>query len=465
MAVKSLLEEYTSKELLEKFGKGSHKPGSGSAAAFQAMLAAKLIHTVIQITNDDEHQLRYADVLPYLLTKDDDLTNRIYPSLEALFQKDAILFDNVIELRRKRNKETDLQRKSELKIEALSALKPATEILLEIGDLCADVADYAAYTFDNAFQSAKGDSGMALAGAVAALGGCLSIIDLNLSSFGSDDWTVGIREQVIELRLDYTNLNTEARNRMDKFTETSQRKSFSLAKDNLNSGKWEGITLPEKSIEAVADQATNLLWDFRKFIWESGSPEFPHEVLKPEIVIEKLLGYKFGFASLGKYSDNGSEFQIAGQINKSDKVVVISSELNSEVRNFTIAHELGHALLHSNLGTLHRDRPLDGSSTMTDIKERQANYFAACFLMPSKIVRRIFQQVYSMNRFVVNTNTIFKIGNGLSVEEFQSKYPDIKRRARYLSSYKGKTYQPLAKIFGVSVEAMAIRLRELNLVE
>ena len=99
MEVKSLLEEYTSKELLEKFGKGSHKPGSGSAAAFQAMLAAKLIHTVIQITNDDEHRLRYTDVLPDLLTKDDDLTKRIYPTLEKLFQKDAILFDKVIELR------------------------------------------------------------------------------------------------------------------------------------------------------------------------------------------------------------------------------------------------------------------------------------------------------------------------------------------------------------------------------
>lgn len=465
MEVKSLLEEYTSKELLEKFGKGSHKPGSGSAAAFQAMLAAKLIHTVIQITNDDDYRLRYAAVLPELLNKDDDLSKRIYPTLEGLFQKDAILFDKVIELRRKRNKETDLQKKGELKTEALAALKPATEILLDIGDLCADVADYAAYTFDNAFQSAKGDSGMALAGAVAALGGCLSIIDLNLSSFGSDDWTVGIREQVIDLRSDYNNLKTEAQNRMDKFTDTSQKKSFGLAKDNLNSGKWEGITLQEKSIEAVADQATNLLWDFRKIIWESGSPEFPHEVLKPEIVIEKLLGYKFGFASLGNYSDNGSEYQVAGQINKKEKAVVISSELNLEVRNFTIAHELGHALLHNDLGTLHRDRPLDRSGNNTDIKERQANYFAGCFLMPSKTLQRIFEQVFSMNRFVIDTNTMFKFGNGLSVVEFQRRYPDIKRRARYVSSYKGKTFQSLNKIFGVSVEAMAIRLIELDLVD
>jgi Zn-dependent peptidase ImmA (M78 family)/formiminotetrahydrofolate cyclodeaminase len=465
MEVKSLLEEYTTKELLEKFGKGSHKPGSGSAAAFQAMLAAKLIHTVIQITNDDDHRVRYAKVLPDLLTKDDDLTKRIYPALENLFQKDAVLFDRVIELRRKRNKEIDPQKKHELKNEALLALKPATEILIEIGDLCADVADYAAHTFDNAFQSAKGDSGMALSGAVAALGGCLSIIDLNLSSFGSDDWTVGIREQVIALRSDYNNLNIESKNRMDKFTETSQRKSFDLAKGNLNSGKWEGITLRESSIEAVADQATNLLWDFREILWASGSPEFHHEVLRPEIVIEKLLGYKFGFASLGRYSENGSEFQIAGQINKKDRVVVISSELNPEVRNFTIAHELGHALLHSDMGTLHRDRPLDGSLNNTDIKERQANYFAACFLMPAKIVRRIFTQVFGIDRFVVNQNTVFQIANGLSLSEFQRRYPDTNRRAVYLSSYKGRTFQPLNKIFGVSVGAMAIRLRELDLVE
>ena len=44
--------ELPAAELLEKFGKGSHVPGSGSAAAFQGMLSAQLILTVISLTLD-----------------------------------------------------------------------------------------------------------------------------------------------------------------------------------------------------------------------------------------------------------------------------------------------------------------------------------------------------------------------------------------------------------------------------
>lgn len=41
------LIDYSAKELLEKFGAGNHKPGSGSAAAFQGLLSAQLIRTFI----------------------------------------------------------------------------------------------------------------------------------------------------------------------------------------------------------------------------------------------------------------------------------------------------------------------------------------------------------------------------------------------------------------------------------
>ena len=52
-----------------------------------------------------------------------------------------------------------------------------------------------------------------------------------------------------------------------------------------------------------------------------------------------------------------------------------------ETIKFTIAHELGHALLHPNM-VLHRDRPMDGSKSLQskDYKELQANKFAAYFL-------------------------------------------------------------------------------------
>lgn len=460
-----LLLDYPSKDLLQKFGTGGHKPGSGSAAAFQGMLAAKLLNTVIAITCSDKYKEKYKESVPELLEKDKDLTERVFPRLEELFQKDAVLFDKVIQLRDERDKATDPHLIEQLKLKALEALKPATEILIEIGDNCADIAYYAALVFDKGFKSAKGDSGVALNGAVAALGGCLSIIDLNLSSFGSNQWTVKIREQVAILRADYSKMSLEAKSRMEEFTSSSQTKSYSLAKSELNSGKWEGINLSRPSIEAVANQAVNVLWDFRNLIWEKDIPQLQHEVVKPEIVFEKILGYQFGYASLGYHDVNGTTFQIAGQINKKEKVVAISKDLTLEVRNFTAAHELGHALLHGGMNVLHRDRPLDGSASETkDLKETQANNFASYFLMPATSVKTVFQLALSIEKFALNQNAVFALGFQ-TISEFKRRYRTLRSASRFVARFKGKTYEPLHKIFHVSAEAMAIRLEELELVQ
>lgn len=71
----------------------------------------------------------------------------------------------------------------------------------------------------------------------------------------------------------------------------------------------------------------------------------------------------------------------------------------SEVRQrFTIAHELGHYLLH---GTeMHVDRfkwRSDVSSKGTDIEEKEANLFAAEFLMPEVFLRRDIRSLSSFD--------------------------------------------------------------------
>jgi len=459
-----LLLDYPSKDLLEKFGKGGHKPGSGSAAAFQGMLAAKLLNTVIAITCSDKYKEKYKEVVPELLLKEKDLTEIIYPRLEKLFQKDALLFDQVIQLREKRDKETNPRLIEKLKSEAQEALKPATEILIEIGNNCADLAYHAAFVFDKGFKSAKGDSGVSLNGAVAALGGCLSVIDLNLAYFGCDQWTAKIREQLTNLRNDYNRIFLEAKKLMDEFTMSSHTKSFGLAKKELNSGRWEEINLSTIAIEAVAEQAAYFLWDFRDLLWERDVPQFQHEVVKPEIIFEKVLGYKFGYASLGYHENDGVAFQVAGQISKGEKVVVISKDLSGEVRNFTAAHELGHAFLHKGMTVLHRDRPLDGSGNgLKDVREIQADKFASCFLMPANNVRVVFQTIFAMEKFMINQNTLFFLGFK-SISEFRNRYRSPRSLSRFIAKYQGKTYRPIHQLFQVSVEAMAIRLEELDLV-
>lgn len=68
--------------------------------------------------------------------------------------------------------------------------------------------------------------------------------------------------------------------------------------------------------------------------------------------------------------------------------VILYNSADGEVRQrFTIAHELGHFILHSRPGDtkiLFRD---DRSSKGTNIAEIQANAFAAALLMPEHVVR------------------------------------------------------------------------------
>jgi formiminotetrahydrofolate cyclodeaminase len=53
-------------DLLEMFGMGQPTPGSGSAAALQVLLSAKLIQTVVSLTAKPKFQPRYDEWLPTL---------------------------------------------------------------------------------------------------------------------------------------------------------------------------------------------------------------------------------------------------------------------------------------------------------------------------------------------------------------------------------------------------------------
>ena len=67
-------------------------------------------------------------------------------------------------------------------------------------------------------------------------------------------------------------------------------------------------------------------------------------------------------------------------------------------RSFTVAHELGHYLLHD-FRDVHVDREFkvwlrsDASSKGTDIEEKEANLFAAELLMPARFVARDVERI------------------------------------------------------------------------
>jgi formiminotetrahydrofolate cyclodeaminase len=94
-------------ELLDKLDAGNHKPGSGSAAALQGILSARLLRTVISLTKDPKRAQNYAQQLPNLRKIEAAVESRIIPNLERLFQEDSDQFDRAIRLRQDRENETD----------------------------------------------------------------------------------------------------------------------------------------------------------------------------------------------------------------------------------------------------------------------------------------------------------------------------------------------------------------------
>src|SRR5690606_14864760 len=154
-------------------------------------ISAKLLVTVISLTNEGHRKLAYKKSLPKLLAMQSQIQERIFPDLARLFQSDSVQFEKTINLRKYRDVEQDPIKKNQLIRHALQELKVAIEIPLEIADLCTELSKISEFVFDNAFKSARGDSQVALSGAVSAIAGCLSIIQLNLLSFGSDEykWT------------------------------------------------------------------------------------------------------------------------------------------------------------------------------------------------------------------------------------------------------------------------------------
>jgi Zn-dependent peptidase ImmA (M78 family) len=117
------------------------------------------------------------------------------------------------------------------------------------------------------------------------------------------------------------------------------------------------------------------------------------------------------------------------------KVIGVNTHHASVRQNFTVAHELGHLLLHDQ-DQLHVDRAFptvrlrdDTSSQGVDDAEKEANLFAAELLMPHEFLRRD----------VAAQNT--------------------------LDLYDDSFVPALASRYGVSVQALMFRLQYLGYIE
>lgn len=114
--------------------------------------------------------------------------------------------------------------------------------------------------------------------------------------------------------------------------------------------------------------------------------EFSELPIKVEDIIRKE-GIKIEYRSL---SDNLSGLLI---IKGNSRLIGVENDASIKRQRFTLAHELGHFVLHNEVSSLFTDvqlfkRQSEGYSSREERMEQEANYFAASLLMPENLIRK-----------------------------------------------------------------------------
>ena len=249
-------------------------------------------------------------------------------------------------------------------------------------------------------------------------------------------------------------------------TSSKQPQSFGeLAKDAFKLYP-ENQTRSDSQIEQQVETLKQLIWKCRDEIGGSNLPSDPIKLLNPSLILEKL-GFAIGrSSSLGTFQHSGKSYEVAGEIDRDSNTIRLSDQEPHISRNFTLAHELGHALMHAQTG-LHRDpRPEDRVNFEREQVEKEADKFATFFLMPEKLVRAEFKNIFMVDEFILNDDRSYAL-NPSRDEKINRQIQSRRGLARLLAqtdNYNGDHLEPLCRRFNVSIESMAIRLEELEIV-
>ena len=223
-------------------------------------------------------------------------------------------------------------------------------------------------------------------------------------------------------------------------------------------------------IETAARDALNGMYRQRTVLWP-GEERPLHEMLEP-IDAARYFGIDFRFYDeLGGFGSRGDRFETAGMLDRKKALIAVATKFPPEVVRFTAAHEIGHWVLHPN-EIMHRDRPVNGLTGDTGRRprvEREADYFAACFLMPERLVREAVECTFKRGTppLLIDDVVAFHL-RGIRANQLLQAEPESLEREFAVASceqFNGRRFYSLAKQFRVSTMTMAIRLRELCLVQ
>lgn len=111
-------------------------------------------------------------------------------------------------------------------------------------------------------------------------------------------------------------------------------------------------------------------------------------------------------------------------INDENITIGVDKNSGNERKRFTIAHELGHYVLHNERSNMFVDKVFfrkksDGYTSKEEKIEREANYFAANILMPEKL---IFQAVSNLTCDLYEDETVSKLAKDFNVSSSAMLY-------------------------------------------
>lgn len=187
----------------------------------------------------------------------------------------------------------------------------------------------------------------------------------------------------------------------------------------------------------------------------------------PEYIAKSFFGLTVEYPQF--YPGNPD---VAGFLDRDKKLVGVVSTAPLSSQRFTLAHELGHYVLHTD-SLAFRDRSLSAPDVSRERppEEREADAFAAELLMPRKLVARVFQTIFGDGSDPIVYDGEFVEALSMSglqrLNAFEIAGFSSVSRAQLIARlrvYKGRVFQPLADQFQVSATAMGIQLVQCGIV-
>jgi Zn-dependent peptidase ImmA (M78 family) len=221
-------------------------------------------------------------------------------------------------------------------------------------------------------------------------------------------------------------------------------------------------------IELSVRKIQREMW-LRKDALLKGTPLTIRDIVEPRIVAIYLgIDYQ-EYPDLGNFGQGRDRFAVAGLLNRQEKKIAVSRKFPLATSRFTAGHEIGHWVLHDDQMVMHRDRPISGmNSSVRSEAERDADYFSACLLVPRKQLRLAIAQFFDAADTVRIDERVAYILAPDDPEALLRGEDGLNDAASALATarhFEGRRFDSLSCQFGVSVSTMAIRLRELGMVQ